>query len=62
MKKAKKFDCVEMKARIQEKLRKDYAGMSEEEARRIQMEKVLSNPVLGPFVKALRERAASRPR
>jgi len=53
MKRQKKFDCVEMKWRIQEKLRKQYAGTTDEEARRAQREKVMRDPILGPFLRAV---------
>jgi hypothetical protein len=59
MKKKKAFDCVEMKWKIQEKLRKQYAGMPEEEARRAQMEKVMKDPILGPFLRSLNQRSAA---
>ncbi len=49
MKKDKRFDCVEMKWDIQKKIQKEYSGLSEQEAHRIQMEKVMRNPILGPF-------------
>ncbi len=54
MKKNKKFDCVRMKWDIQQKIQKEYAGLSDQEAHRIQMEKVMQNPILGPFLKRVR--------
>jgi hypothetical protein len=54
--KRKKFDCVEMKWEIQRRLEARYAGMSEEEARRLQDEKVAANPRLGPFLARVRSR------
>lgn len=47
MKKPKKFDCVQMKWDIQKKLAEEFAGVPEEEARKIQMERVLANPIIG---------------
>jgi len=43
-----------MKHDIQKQIQKEYAGLSEQEAHRIQMEKVLQNPILGPFYKKVR--------
>ena len=54
MKKDKKFDCVQMKRDIQRQIQKEYAGLSEQEAHRIQRESVMQNPILGPFYKKVR--------
>jgi hypothetical protein len=54
MRKTKKFDCVRMKWDIQQQIQKEYAGLSDQEAHRIQMEKVMQNPILGPFLKRVR--------
>ena len=54
MRKDKKFDCVKMKWDIQKQIQKEYAGLSEQEAHRMQMEKVMRNPILGPFLKRVR--------
>lgn len=54
MKKNKKFDCVRMKWDIQQQIQKEYAGLSDQEAHRIQMEKVMQNPILGPFCRKVR--------
>jgi hypothetical protein len=54
VKKGKKFDCVQMKHDIQRQIKKEYAGLSEQEAHRIQMGKVMQNPILGPFYKKAR--------
>lgn len=51
MKKQKKFDCVQMKWNIQQKIKKEFAGISDAEANRIQMERITKNPILGPFLK-----------
>jgi hypothetical protein len=61
MKRQKKFDCVEMKWKIQQKLRKQYAGMTEEEARRAQREKVMRDPILGPFLRAVSQTSTQGP-
>lgn len=54
MKKQKKFDCVQMKWNIQLKIKKEFAGFSDDEANRIQMERITKNPILGPFLKKVR--------
>jgi len=50
----KKFDCVQMKWDIQQQLLKEFSGLSDEEAHKIQMSQVMQNSVLGPFCKKLR--------
>ena len=60
MKKPKDFDCVEMKWEIQRRLREQYAGIPDEEARERQRQAIMSDPVLSPFlVKALAEPASA---
>ena len=54
MKKEKKFDCVQMKWDIQRKIEKEFIGVSDEEANKIQMEKIKKSPILGPFLKKVR--------
>ena len=54
MKKAKKFDCVQMKWDIQRRIEEESAGMSEDEARRRQDQKVQDNPIIGPIIARLR--------
>ena len=49
--KNKRFDCVQMKWDIQRKQREELAGKSEAERRRLQMERILADPILGPFIK-----------
>ena len=51
MMKNKKFDCVRMKGDIQQQISKEFSGLSDEEAHKIQMAKVMQNPILGPFCK-----------
>ncbi len=43
-----------MKHNIQKQIQKEYAGLPEREAHRIQMEKVMKNPILGPFCRKVR--------
>lgn len=59
MSKEKKFDCVQMKWDIQSQMLREFSGMSDEEAHKIQMAEVMQNPVLGPFCK--RVRSVKRP-
>ncbi len=47
--KTKKFDCVEMKQRIQEKLLAEYSGMEEARAHKLQLKRVKKNPLLRKF-------------
>ena len=54
MKKKKTFDCVQMKWDIQRKLAEEQPGMPEEEKRRMQMQRVADNPILGPFLRRAR--------
>lgn len=54
MMKNKKFDCVQMKWDIQRQILKEFSGVSDEEAHKIQMAKVMQNPALGPFCKKVR--------
>ena len=49
--KNKKFDCVKMKWDIQRQIAEEFASISDEEARRIQMDRVIRDPILGPFCK-----------
>ena len=51
MKTAKKFDCVQMKWEIQQRLAQEFANMTDDEAYKIQMERVRQNPILGQFLK-----------
>ncbi len=51
MMKNKKFDCVRMKGDIQQQISKEFSALSDEEAHKIQMAKVMQNPILGPFCK-----------
>jgi hypothetical protein len=60
--KAKKFDCVEMKWEIQKQMQAEFAGVPEAKARDVQMQRVMDDPILGPFYKRLIAAKASRGR
>ena len=51
MKQAKEFDCVEMKAEIQEQLLREVAELGEEEAQRRRAERLSRDPILGRFLR-----------
>ncbi len=55
---SKKFDCVKMKWEIQEKIAREFRGMPEEKAHKIQAERIAKNPILGPFLNKIHERKA----
>jgi hypothetical protein len=48
--KKKAFDCVEMKNRIQAKLRREEAKYGPEEAAKRRWQRVMENPILAKFV------------
>ncbi len=52
MKAEKIFDCVEMKAEIQERLMREVAELGEEEARKQRDERLARDPILGGFLRA----------
>ncbi|MGA3239459.1 MAG: hypothetical protein ABSG03_24550 [Bryobacteraceae bacterium] len=52
MKREKEFDCVEMKAVIQERLLREVAELGEEEAHRRRAERLSLDPILGGFLRA----------
>jgi len=54
LKKTKKFDCVEMKAKIQRQLLEEQGRLGDAEARRIQWEAVKGDPILGPVLARVR--------
>lgn len=61
MKKTKnQFDCVKMKWEIQGKIAEEFKGMPVEKARKIQEERVAKNPILGPFLRKVREMQAQQ--
>jgi hypothetical protein len=47
----KKFDCVQMKAEIQERLLREIAELGEEEAGKRRKERLLRDPILGAFLR-----------
>jgi hypothetical protein len=51
MKPEKEFDCVEMKAEIQERLLREVAELGEEEAHRRRAERLSRDPILGGFLR-----------
>ena len=59
MKQDKKFDCVQMKTEIQERLLREIAELGEEEAARLRRERLLHDPILGAFLE--RKTASSGP-
>jgi len=58
MKHKKEFDCVQMKWDIQAQIAKEYKGIPEEEAHRLQAEQIANDPILGPFLKKVSLRPA----
>jgi len=54
VKKNKKFDCVKMKWDIQQQILREFAGVPDQEAHRIQMDQVMQDPILGPFYRKVR--------
>ena len=52
--KAKKFDCVDMKHEIQQQLLNEMKGLKPKEQRRIAEERILADPILGPFFQRVR--------
>ena len=50
----KKFDCVKMKWDIQKQILQEYAGVPDAQARRMQMQQVMEDPILGPFCRKVR--------
>ncbi len=51
MKGEKIFDCVEMKAKIQERLLRESTDLGEEEARKRRAERLSRDPILGGFLR-----------
>ena len=51
MKPEKQFDCVRMKADIQERLLREVAELGEEEAQRRRAERLSRDPILGSFLR-----------
>jgi hypothetical protein len=51
MKGEKTFDCVQMKAEIQERLLRESTDLGEEEARKRRSERLSRDPILGGFLR-----------
>lgn len=49
----KQFDCVQMKWEIQQQIEKELAELSDKEAYKVKIEKVLKNSMLGAFLNRL---------
>ncbi|MCK4296703.1 MAG: hypothetical protein KAX28_08645 [Candidatus Marinimicrobia bacterium] len=54
MKRIKQFDCVQMKWDIQKKLEREFRGIPDNKANKIQMERLSNNSILGPLIKKIR--------
>lgn len=52
MKPEKTFDCVQMKAEIQERLLREIAELGEDEAQRRRAERLSRDPILSTFLRA----------
>lgn len=59
MKRGKTFDCVQMKHDIQRKLMKEEAGLSWQERNKRAQDKILADPILGPWFQKLLEKQES---
>jgi hypothetical protein len=57
----KKFDCVQMKRDIQHKLMREEQGLSVEERNRRTEQKVLADPILGPWFRKVKARQPAAP-
>ena len=55
MKNPKKFDCVQMKSDIQQRLLAEYSEMSPEQTRLSQQQRIASDLLLGPFLRKVSE-------
>ena len=47
----KDFDCVQMKHDIQQKLMKEFEGLTLEERKKIIADRIAADPILGPLWK-----------
>ena len=54
------FDCVQMKWDIQQKLLEEERLLGPEEAHRQRAERMRNDPILGPFLKRMREEEIRR--
>jgi hypothetical protein len=62
MKPEKQFDCVEMKADIQERLLREIAELGEEDAKKRRAERLARDPILGALLRAKRTSSGSSKR
>ena len=53
MKKSKKFDCVQMKWEIQQRILSERRNLEPAEARRLEREQIDEDSVLGPFLQKI---------
>ena len=53
----KDFDCVEMKWKIQQQLLSEVQALGAAEARKRRKQRVLDDPILGPFLAKLTGRS-----
>ena len=61
MRKSKKFDCVQMKLEIQERLQAELAKFSGAEALRFQEKRIESDPILWEFLKKVSKAPSTPP-
>ena len=61
MKKKKDFDCVEMKWKIQQDLLREEQELGREEAKKRRRQRVLDDPILGPFLAKVTTKSRGRP-
>ncbi len=59
MRKKKDFDCVEMKWKIQQDLLREEQELGREEAKKRRKQRVLDDPILGPFLAKLTDKSRS---
>ena len=52
----KKFDCVQIKNDIQQKLLKEYKGLSLEKRKELMNNKISNDPILGSWMKAAKRK------
>jgi len=59
VRKKKDFDCVEMKWKIQQDLLREEQELGREEAKKRRKQRVLNDPILGPFLAKLTTKSRS---